>query len=150
MSHRPELASSIQEDPFDVLGRMVPRHVWLSLAIVTMTVVAGLLLFDPQRPAAADTADETGTLEGKVVQILSEERLQGEESGEATYIQTVLVEITRGEQRGEQVQIRNGEQTVLVEDNRVRPGDRVWWTAPAARMVSMSTRSTTLSAGRPC
>jgi len=93
--------------------------------VVAVTVLAGIRLFDPQRPASEPNAGETRTLEGKVLQILSEDLLQAGEDSAATYVQTILVEITRGEQRGEQLQIRNGEQTALVEENRVQPGDRV-------------------------
>ena len=75
-------------DPFDVLARMIPRHMWLSLGIVIVTVIAGLLLFDPQRPPSAEVGGETETLEGRVTQVLAEERSQAEEGDEAGYIQT--------------------------------------------------------------
>jgi hypothetical protein len=94
MSQHPDLPSPIQQDPFDVLARQVPRHVWLSLAVVIATVVAGLLLFDPQHPPAAETTGETQTLEGKVLQVLSEDRIQAGDESAATYIQTVWVDIT--------------------------------------------------------
>ena len=125
MAQHPDSSSSVHGDPFDVLARMIPRHVWLSLGIVIVTVIAGLLLFDPQRPPSAEAGGETETLEGRVTQVLAEERSQAEEGGEAGYIQTLLVEITRGAGRGEQIEIRNGEQTVLLAENRARPGDRV-------------------------
>jgi uncharacterized membrane protein len=102
----------------------VPRHIWLSLAIVAATVLAGILLFDPKRPAA-EPAAETQTLEGKVVQILAEERLQAGQGSPVTFVQTVLVAITRGERRGEQAQVRHGEQVAVTAENRVQPGDRV-------------------------
>jgi hypothetical protein len=61
-----------------------------------VTVIAGLLLFDPQRPPSAEAGGETETLEGRVTQVLAEERSQAEEGGETGFIQTLLVEITRG------------------------------------------------------
>jgi len=125
MAQHPDSSSSVHGDPFDVLARMIPRHVWLSLGIVIVTVIAGLLLFDPQRPPSAEAGGETETLEGRVTQVLAEERSQAEEGGETGFIQTLLVEITRGAGRGEQIEIRNGEQTVLLAENRARPGDRV-------------------------
>ena len=125
MSQHPDPPSRTQEDPFDLLAGMVPRHVWLSLAVLVVTVLAGILLFDPRFPAGERAADETQTLEGKVLQVLSEERIQAGDGGAVTFLQTVLVEIVRGPQRGEQVQIRHGEQAAVVEAHRVRPGDRI-------------------------
>ena len=58
------------EDPFDIIARAAPRHIWLSLAVVAVTVLAGLLIFDRAVPASGDTA--TQTVEGRVVAVLGE------------------------------------------------------------------------------
>lgn len=116
------------EDPLDVLARSVPRHVWLSLAIVAATVLIGLFTFDPQRaPVAVETGDDPAaqvqTLEGRVVAIVAEEEPTGADW--PGLIQTVRVEITRGEQRGRAIEIRYGEGEIIGPESRARVGDRV-------------------------
>ena len=125
MAQHPDASSSVHGDPFDVLARMIPRHVWLSLGIVIVTVMAGLLLFDPQRPPSAEAGGETETLEGRVKQVLAEERSQAEEGGETGYIQTLLVEITRGAAAASRSRSATASRRYCLTENRARPGDRV-------------------------
>ncbi len=109
------------EDPFDIIARAVPRHVWLSVAVVAITVLAGLLFFERAAPAGGDAA--TQTLEGRVVSVLGEEQVAGEAG--ISVIQTVVVEFARGDRRGERVEIRYGEAEAITVESRARVGDRV-------------------------
>ncbi len=109
------------EDPFDIIARAVPRDIWLSLAVVTVTVLAGLIFFGRVAPTGEDAV--TQTVEGRVVAVLGEEQVTGEAG--ISVIQTVVVAFTRGDRRGEQVEIRYGEAEAITAESRAKTGDRV-------------------------
>jgi uncharacterized membrane protein len=109
------------DDPIDVLARVVPRHLWVTIITVAVMLFVSWLFFKPPAPEGADTAAET--LEGRVVEVLAEEELVIAE--QAQPVQRVLVEITRGSQRGQRIEVLHGETTVLAEGTRVAAGDRV-------------------------
>lgn len=112
------------EDPFDIIARAVPQHIWLSLAVVIVTVLAGLLFFRSATPAAPESEDaNVQTVEGRIVAVLGEEQMTG--TAGLSLIQTVVVEFTRGDRRGEQVEIRYGEAEAITAESRVTAGDRV-------------------------
>ncbi len=109
------------EDPVDIVARLLPRHVWVSLAVVLVTVLVGLLFFEPARaPAEVDASAQT--VEGRVVEIIAVDPPSAEQPGPA---QTLKVEITRGPDRGKQVETRYGEGEALPENALARVGDRV-------------------------
>jgi uncharacterized membrane protein len=110
------------EDPVDIVARLLPRHVWVSLAVVLVTVLAGLLFFEPAAAPEADAEAPAETVEGRVVEILRVDPPTADQPGP---VQTLLVEITRGAARGEQVEVRYGEGEALPESSLARPGDRV-------------------------
>ncbi len=110
------------EDPVDIVARLLPRHVWVSLAVVLVTVLAGLLFFEPAAAPGGDTDAPPETVEGRVVEILRVD---------APTADTLLVEITRGPARGEQVEVRYGEGEALPESGLARAGDRVLMEAAA-------------------
>jgi uncharacterized membrane protein len=99
---------------------------WASVAIL-MTIVVASMLFNPPPPAKTDDTSQletvSETMEGRVVQVLSEE--QRSDSGPAQPVQQVLVEITKGSQQDETVEIEHGVTTVTAESRRVKDGDRV-------------------------
>ena len=110
------------EDPIDLLARSVPRHLWVTIITVAIMLVASWLFFKPPLPEAEKVA--TGeTLEGRVVEVLSEEEVLVAESMQP--VQRVMVEITRGSQKGQRVEILHGQASMLTEGTRVRSGDRV-------------------------
>jgi uncharacterized membrane protein len=100
--------------------------VWGSAAILA-AIVVGSILFNPPLPAETDEVGQlevvSETMEGRVVQVLSEE--QRSSSGPVQPVQRVLVEITTGSQQGQTVQIEHGVTTVTAESRRVKAGDRV-------------------------
>ncbi len=116
------------EDPVDIVARLLPRHVWVSLAVVLVTVLAGLLFFEPAAAPGGDTDAPPETVEGRVVEIL---RVDAPTADQPGTVQTLLVEITRGPARGEQVEVRYGEGEALPESGLARAGDRVLMEAAA-------------------
>jgi uncharacterized membrane protein len=110
------------EDPVDIVARLLPRHVWVSLAVVLVTVFVGLLFFEPVASPADDADARVDTLEGRVVEILALDPPTDDRPGPA---QTLVVEIIRGEERGLRVETRYGEGESLPESSLARVGDRV-------------------------
>lgn len=114
------------EDFIDLLVKSVPRHLWVTIITVASMLVVSWLFFKPPVPAPnaeAEAAATGETMEGRVVEVLSEgEMLVAEQ---AQPVQRVLVEITRGSQQGRRVEVVHGQATMLTEGTRVQPGDRV-------------------------
>ena len=113
-------------DPVDLLVRYVPRHLWVTLAAVLVMLVSSWLFFNPPEPAPGADIEATATaetLEGRVIEVLSEEEVLVAEQPQP--VQRVLVEITGGAQKGQRVEILHGEMAMLTEGARVRAGDRV-------------------------
>lgn len=108
-------------DPIDLLVKSVPKHLWVAIITVAAMLVVSWLFFKPPLPEAETATGET--LEGRVVEVLAEEELLV--AGQAQPVQRVLVEITRGSQRGQRVEMLHGQASMLTEDTRVQPGDRV-------------------------
>jgi uncharacterized membrane protein len=123
----PERPPETPEDPIDLIARSVPRHIWLSLAVVAATLVAGLVFFDPaprvEQPGDALPAGASVTLEGRVVAVLGEQPASGP-TGEGV-LQTVRVAITRGSQAGQEVEIIHGEGEAVGRESLLAVGDRV-------------------------
>lgn len=112
------------EDPFDIIARAVPRHIWLSVGVVAITAIAGLLLFGRAASTPSEGADAViETVEGRVTAVLDEEQITG--TAGLSLVQTVTVEITQGSRRGEQVEIRYGEAEAITIESRAAVGDRV-------------------------
>jgi uncharacterized membrane protein len=103
----------------------VPRHLWVTIITVAAMLVASWLFFKPPQPApGAEGETAIGeTMEGRVVEVLSEEEMLI--AGQAQPVQRVLVEILGGSQKGRRVEVVQGQDTVLNEGTRVRAGDRV-------------------------
>ncbi len=100
----------------------MPRHLWVTIITVAAMLLVSWLFFKP--PAPETGAAATGeTLEGRVVEVLAEEQLLVAE--QAQPVQRVLIQITRGSLKGQRIEVLHGEATVLTEDTRVQPGDRV-------------------------
>lgn len=110
------------EDPVDIIARLLPPHVWVSLAVVLVTVLVGLLFFEPVAAPEDATDARLDTLEGRVVEILAVDPPTDDRPGPA---QTLIVEITRGEERGNRVEVRYGEGEALQASSLARMGDRV-------------------------
>jgi uncharacterized membrane protein len=122
----PTPASPETPDLIDLLVSSVPKHLWVTIiAVVTMLLTSWLFFKSPPLPQSPGTelAATGETLEGRVIEVLSEGTALVAEQEQPT--QRVLVEITRGSQQGRQVEIEHGQAGMLVESNRVRPGDRV-------------------------
>ena len=122
----PAPAPSETPDLIDLLVSSVPKHLWVTIiAVVTMLLISWLFFKPPQLPHGPGTelAATGETLEGRVLEVLSEGTALVAEQEQPT--QHVLIEITRGSQQGRQVEIEYGQADMLVESNRVRPGDRV-------------------------
>ncbi|PKO23279.1 MAG: hypothetical protein CVU38_04835 [Chloroflexi bacterium HGW-Chloroflexi-1] len=114
------------EDPIDLIVRSVPRHIWVTIGAILIMLLSSWLFFKPPTaPGSAGTSAESGseTLEGRVVEVVSEETISMDRHEQP--VQQVVVEITRGSQRGRQVEIRHGETILIAEGSRVRRGDRV-------------------------
>jgi len=108
-------------DPVDLLVKGVPKHLWVAIITVAAMLVVSWLFFKPPLPEAETATGET--LEGRVVEVLAEEELLV--AGQAQPVQRVLVEITRGSLKGQRIEVLHGEASMLTEDTRVQPGDRV-------------------------
>ena len=108
-------------DPIDLLVKSVPKHLWVAIITVAAMLVVSWLFFKPPLPEAETATGET--LEGRVVEVLAEEELLV--AGQAQPVQRVLVEITRGSLKGQRIEVLHGEASMLTEDTRVQPGDRV-------------------------
>lgn len=109
------------DDPIDLLARAVPRHLWVAVITVAVMLLVSWLFFTP--PAQQGEAAAGETLEGRVVEVLAEEELVI--AGQTQPVQRVLVEIARGSQRGQRIEVLHGETTVLTEGTRVAAGNRV-------------------------
>lgn len=99
---------------------------WGTIVILAM-IVFGSMLFNPAAPAEMDEEMPpdviSETLEGRVVQMLSEDQVTV--GGQEQPIQRVLIEITKGSQKGRTVEVEHGGMAVTAESRRVRVGDRV-------------------------
>ncbi len=108
-------------DPVDLLVKYVPRHVWVTIIAVAAMVVISWLFFKPPQPTAgADAEIAAEALEGRIIDVLSEEELIV--AGQAQPVQRVLVEITSGSRKGQRVEILHGEMAMLTEGARVGRG----------------------------
>ncbi len=113
-------------DPVDLLVKYVPTHLWVTIIAVLVMLVSSWLFFKPPEPASGADIEATATaetLEGRVIEVLSEEEALVAEQPQP--VQRVLVEITRGTQKGQRLEILHGEMAMLTEGARVRAGDRV-------------------------
>lgn len=103
------------------------NHLLWGTIVILAVIVFGSMLFNPDTPAETNGAIQSDviseTLEGRVVQVLSEDRMMV--GGQERPVQRVLVEITKGSQKGHTVEIEHGGMTVMAESRRVRVGDRV-------------------------
>jgi uncharacterized membrane protein len=85
------------------------------------------MFFNPAAPAKVNEEIQSDviseTLEGRVVQVLSQDQTTVGEQEQPS--QRVLVEITKGGQEGRMVEIEYGGMTVTTDSRRVRAGDRV-------------------------
>jgi len=101
---------------------------WGTIAIMAM-IVLGCVLSKPAAPAALDAElppDMTSeTLEGRVLQVLSEERMTAGPGGQEQITQLVQVEITKGDRKGHVIEVEYGGVLMMTESRRVREGDRV-------------------------
>jgi len=99
---------------------------WGTIVILAM-IVFGSMLFNPAAPAEMDEEMPpdviSETLEGRVVQMLSEDQVTV--GGQEQPIQRVLIEITKGSQKGRTVEVEHGGMAVTAESRRVRVGNRV-------------------------
>lgn len=113
------------EDPIDLLVHSIPRNLWVTIIIIAAMLLISWLFFKPlQTPAAAgERPAVSGALEGRVIAVLAEEQMLIAE--QAQPVQRVLVEITRGDRRGERVELVHGQTGMLTDGARVRGGERV-------------------------
>lgn len=106
---------------------LTANHLLGGTILILVAIVFGSMLLGPAAPVKvgegvpSDGISET--LEGRVVQELSEE--QGMETGQGQPVQRVLVKITDGSQKGMAVEVEHGSMTVMAESRHVRVGDRV-------------------------
>lgn len=66
------------ENPIEPLVNSVPRHLWVTIITVATMLVVSWLLFKPPLPAPdveAEAATTGETMEGGVVEVLSEEEM---------------------------------------------------------------------------
>jgi uncharacterized membrane protein len=75
--------------------------------------------------AAAPGSQATETFQGRVLEILSEERVAPSAGGGEAITQRLSVEITRGERQGHVLEVEHGGILIMAESRRVEPGDRV-------------------------
>jgi hypothetical protein len=106
------------KDPFDLLVEVVPLHIWVSLGALTTMLLLGLVLFRAPTPAQSSASVAAETQEGRIVAVLStESRSTGDA---ASNVQKVLVEITRGRERGKQVEIEYGDHMIAAASTQLR------------------------------
>jgi len=102
-------------------------HLLWGIVVILAAIVLGSMFFSPAAPTEMNDEVQSDmiseTLEGRVVQVLSGGQVVVGEQEQP--IQRVLVEITRGSQKGRTVEIEHGGMTVTTEGRRVRAGDRV-------------------------
>ncbi|MCU0502978.1 MAG: YibE/F family protein [Anaerolineae bacterium] len=119
----PPPAETQPKDPFDLLVEVVPLHIWVSLGALTTMLLLGLVLFRSPTPAPSSASVAAETQEGRIVAVLSMERRSNDET--TSNVQKVLVEITRGSERGKQIEIEYGDHMVIATSTQLRQGDRV-------------------------
>ena len=116
----PPPAETQPKDPFDLLVEVVPLHIWVSLGALTIMLLLGLVLFRSPTPAPSSASVAAETQEGRVIAVLStESRSTGDA---ASNVQRVLVEITRGSERGKQVEIEYGDHMIAAASTQLRQG----------------------------
>lgn len=118
--------SANAEDPIDLLIKGVPGHLWVAIVTMAIMLAVSWLFFERPLPApgmVVGTAAADETMEGRVVEVLPEEELLV--AGQALPVQRVLVEITRGSQKGRRVEVLHGQASMLTDGTRVQMGDRV-------------------------
>lgn len=96
--------------------------------LVMAAVLVGCLLTRPSTGLVSSTAPGspmTETLQGRVLQILSEERSVLANGGGESIVQRLSIEITRGERKGHVLEVEHGGILVMAESRRVEEGDRV-------------------------
>jgi uncharacterized membrane protein len=119
----PPPGESQAKDPFDLLVEVVPLHIWVSLGALALMLLLGLLFFREPKTTTGPETGVTETQEGRVMALLgTESRSSGEV---ASTVQRVLVEITRGSERGKQVEIEYGDHLLAVASAQLQQGDRV-------------------------
>jgi len=108
---------------------LTTNHLLWGTVVILAAIVFGSMIFNPAAPEVAEVNEEvppdmySETLEGRVVQVLSENRMIV--GGQEQPIQRVLIEMTSGSQKGRMVEVEHGGMTVMTESRRVRAGDRV-------------------------
>lgn len=106
---------------------LTTNHLLWGAVLVLAMIAFGSMFFNPAAPAEVNEemqSDVTSeTLEGRVVQVLSQDQTTVGEQEQLT--QRVLVEITKGSQEGRMVEVEHGGMTVTTESRRVQAGDRV-------------------------
>ena len=119
----PPPAETQPKDPFDLLVEVVPLHIWVSLSALTIMLLLGLVLFRSPAPASSSASVAAETQEGRIIAVLSTE---SRSTGDAeSNVQRVLVEITRGSERGKQVEIEYGDHMIAAASTQLHQGDRV-------------------------
>ena len=104
------------------------RRLWIVLGVLGAVVLAALLIFPPDwtppaNPNAADPSAVSETLEGRVTQILAEEKLDTPAGSQ--YVQQIEVEITSGSLKGQRVLTELGRGMVSSPSRLVEPGMQV-------------------------
>ncbi len=98
----------------------------VSTTAMAMIVLASMLSRPPSPAALAGSPGAAGeTLEGRVLQILSEERTPAGPSGSPGITQKLLVEITKGSRKGHAIEVQYGGVLIMSESRLAREGDRV-------------------------
>jgi uncharacterized membrane protein len=106
---------------------LTTNHLLWGAVVVLAMIAFGSMFFNPAAPAKVNEEIQSDviseTLEGRVVQVLSQDQTTVGEQEQPS--QRVLVEITKGGQEGRMVEIEYGGMTVTTDSRRVRAGDRV-------------------------
>ena len=108
----------------------IPPPSWGTIVslLVMAALLVGSLLTQPAAGlqfTAAPGAGTAETLEGRVLQILSEERSGPAAGGGEGITQRLSVEITQGERKGHVLEVEHGGILIMAESRLVQQGDRV-------------------------
>jgi uncharacterized membrane protein len=98
------------------------------MVILAAIVLGSILLTPPDLPVPVGGVDDdpsitSGSMEGRITQVLSEETF--ETGGSTQYVQQIEVEITSGSMQGQRVITEHGDVMVTARSSRMRPGMRV-------------------------
>ena len=105
------------------------RVLWIVLGVLGLVVLGSILFVPPELPPLAQSTgdvlafDQTQTMNGQVVQILAEEKIETDFG--AQHVQLIQVKITSGEMAGQVIEVEHGGMYLSTKSSQLRRGMRV-------------------------